>query len=104
MEKDRELLIAECKYYKGEDENPFEDIDQNKAMLWFCESAWVGMTENKDWNTLNTYIGEYKAKGLYNFADEDNRPISLKALLMCKYGLWGDDVNPFKKFYAEHYL
>ncbi len=32
-------LLKYCRYYKGEDNSPFEE--QNKSMLWFYERSWV---------------------------------------------------------------
>lgn len=29
------------RYFKGERENPFDGVDQDKAMLWFYEK-WYG--------------------------------------------------------------
>ena len=34
----REDLIKQCRYYKGEDESPWEGVDQDKDALWFYES------------------------------------------------------------------
>ncbi len=33
-------LIKQCRYYKGEEENPFEGKEQNKGMLWFYDMLW----------------------------------------------------------------
>lgn len=34
-------LLQYCRYYKGERKNPYEGKEQNKAMLWMYERAWI---------------------------------------------------------------
>lgn len=75
----REELIGKCKYYGGEEDNPFEGKDQNKAMLWFYEMSWVE-------DTLNGYgfeerLWDYSASGLDQLAALDGIPKTLKARL-----------------------
>lgn len=34
-------LLQYCRYYKDERKNPYEGKEQNKAMLWMYERAWI---------------------------------------------------------------
>lgn len=40
----REHLILVCKYYKGEERNPFEDANGPKSMFWDLERMFVNNT------------------------------------------------------------
>ena len=37
----RDELIKLCRYYKGEDENPFKGIDKDSVWFWGMERAFV---------------------------------------------------------------
>ena len=113
---EKKLLLTFCQFYDGAKENPFEKgarknkQDQNRAMLWFCESCWCIEMSNADSvyeipQGLAEYVGEYKAKGLETFMQSDGVPLSLKALLFNRYmrGSMDGDVEPFKRFYFEYY-
>ena len=97
-------LIKYCRYYKGEEHNPFDKVDQDKAMLWFYEMCFV---LDKSQAMFDEYISDYKAVGLSSFAEVDGIPIKLKALLFNRYARGAqsmrDAVEPFKKFYLEYY-
>lgn len=105
--------ISCCRYYKGERENPYKGKDQNKAMLWLYERAWVHDTMvviargyAKDSESRN--LDEYIAVGLAEFENADGVPISLKSLLFNRYAKGNmssmmDCIEPFKKFYKQYY-
>lgn len=97
-------LLKYCRYYKGEKDNPFEDKDQNKSMLWFYESIWVNRYAT---TVLDSTIDEYVHYGLGNFEMHDHIPLSLKALLFNRYAKGSysmqDAVEPFKAFYHKYY-
>lgn len=105
MEKE---LTHNCHYYKGEQQNPFEGIDQNKAMLWFYESVWARETSQPNSDCYASIVDEYNFAGLTDFEQGDGVPLSLKALLFNRYckGCYSmlDAVEPFKKFYREYYI
>lgn len=111
---DKKSYLQFCRYYKGEENNPYEGKDENKAMLWFYERAWVlEMQEvNADKKQVKdhisfTYVNEYLGCGLAEFEQFDNIPTSLKALLFNRYAKSSysmkDAIEPFKKFYKKYY-
>lgn len=76
---DNSTLLKSCRYYKGEDQNPFEGKDQNKSMLWFYESVWVNSSKSSvddsilasmwdlDWGILkNMTIYQFRLKRYYS--------------------------------------
>ena len=106
-------LIDLCRYYKGEDNNPFEGKDQNKAMFWFYEKYWVEQTLKIEKEGENShavkYIGEmisdYQNAGLWNFEVFDHVPLALKALLFNRYNHWNiGGTDGFKEFYLKEYI
>ena len=107
-------LIDYCRYYKGEEINPFEGKDQNKAMFWFYEKYWVNFKtqaannneagKHKE-NLISEYLTDYINCGLSNFSFNDNTPVTLKALLFNRYNHFSMcDVEGFKAFYLKEYL
>ena len=97
-------LLTLCRYYKGEENNPF--IDQNKSMLWSYERAWVYDMLN-DSDSLSSAIDDYIRVGLGLFEQFDKTPLTLKALLFNRYARTSNSiaeaVEPFKRFYKEYY-
>lgn len=100
----REELIKQCRYYKGEEDCPFDGKDQNKAMFWSYEEKWVQYTLS-DKNYLNRCLDEYKRNGLMSFKSDDGVPATLKAILFNRYSYWyeGDSIG-FKNFYTKYYM
>ncbi|MDL2224444.1 hypothetical protein LJB92_03935 [Bacteroidales bacterium OttesenSCG-928-M06] len=103
-----EFLLLACYYYKGEQANPYEGKDQDKAICWFYESKWVEFSlEANHKGILANYVNEYNAAGLYDFERKDGTPKTLKALLYNRYIHWccGDYPNPlkFKVWYKQYY-
>lgn len=109
---DKETLIGFCRYYKGEDSNPYEGKDQSKAMFWFYESVWVRDTievskdtkQEKEHDCFN-YLNDYVRSGLSQFEMTDGVPATLKALLFNRYGHWMQgSVESFKEWYKGVYM
>lgn len=104
---DKKDYLQFCRYYKGEETNPYEGKDMNKAMLWFYESVWVREMQDEKDQTLFIYLDEYVNYGLADFKKTDDTPATLKALLFNRYakGCYSmqDAVKPFKKFYKAYY-
>lgn len=97
-------LIKYCRYYKGEEQNPYNDVDQDKAMLWMYEKCFVMHGPRYDYSI---YLSEYAVVGLTSFAKDDGVPIEYKALLFnryvkTEYSLM-DAAEPFKMFYLKYY-
>lgn len=104
----REELIAQCKYYNGEDKDPFKGIDSAKSSLFFYESKWVEFNEEGETELLEKYIERYDYAGLTDL-DADNVPKSLKALLFSRWCHWAGGYDEkihaksFRPFYKEYY-
>ena len=108
----RQELIAQCRYYKGEEENPFEGVDQNKKMLWFYEQAWIFdmmryYEAGNEREAFRNEIAEYNGYGLKDFCVSDGIPVTLKALLYNRYAKgsfsMADAAQHFKTFYRKYY-
>ncbi len=107
--------IALCRYYKGEEKNPFEDeqgvkIDPHSddALLWFYEKRWVEMHMSES-PILSDLVYDYTGVGLADFSIHDGVPLSLQALLFDRYchTLYGasyEHVDDFKEWYKTYYL
>lgn len=109
---DEKELIQVCRFYKGEDENPFEGKNTgngNAGILWFYERHWVkiilGDPNNR--HPFGIYVDEYIHCGLEDFEKEDGTPLTLKALLFDRFakGCWSkaSAVEGFKEFYKNDY-
>lgn len=109
-ELEEEELINFCRYYRGQEENPYtKDKDSNKGMLWFYEFAWVkSMLQNKEREgdgALAEYLYDYINAGLRDFRAKDNIPITLKALIFNRYmkGSMDGNTEPFMNFFNKYY-
>lgn len=108
----RKELIELCRYYKGEDENPFAGKDQNAMMFWSYEKMWCEMnhTALEDENSsaaamIGNFISEYSAAGLLFYRATEDTPISLIALLYNRYEQWLQGTpDEFKEWYTRQYL
>lgn len=100
-------LLKLCRYYKGEENNPFDSVDQNKAMLWFYERAWFSAWLKKNGLGFDEMIADYVGCGLASFESKDGIPITLKALLFNRYAQTAQSqrqaVEPFKSFFLKYY-
>ena len=88
------------RYFKGERENPFERVDQNKAALWFCEQGYSITGDERG------LIDEYRCY-VKEFREDDGVPEGYKALLFNRYMKTAfsvvDAIPEFKAFYEEYY-
>lgn len=103
---DKKELLAVCRFYDGEKENPFPE--GNPYMFWGYERMWV---EAKGGEISPPDAREYYDHlGLKDFSPGDGVPLSLRLLLFSRYLHWmggyGEDSDRegFKKFYLEEYL
>lgn len=100
-------FIKFCRYYHGEKECHYTG---NKATFWQYEKKWVEFNLSESGkDMLATYIQEYTSCGLALFATDDDTPVSLKALLLNRYGHWSglpmyELPEPFKEFYINDYI
>ena len=95
----KEELIKKCRYYKGEEESPYEGVDQDKDMLWFYESHWVMSGTSED------MVSDYHR--LHISTDNISIPTSLKALLFNRFAKGYQSTQEakiaFPSFLARHY-
>lgn len=95
----KEELIKQCRYYKGEEESPYEGVDQDKDMLWFYESHWVMSGTSED------MVSDYHR--LHISTDNISIPTSLKALLFNRFAKGYQSTQEakiaFPGFLAQHY-
>ena len=84
---ERETLIKQCRYYNGEEENPYGE-GGDKAMFWFYERWWAEKMANGDTDVLSFYLSLYERVGLTDFEEDDGVPITLKAILFNRYEEW----------------
>lgn len=96
-------LLKLCRYYKGEDKNPYEGKDQNKAMLWSYEQIWLKMAGEDTPNSLLADYCLYLHRDLPELIDHARVPVSLIALLYDRYTHFGGGAEGFKKLIEEYY-
>lgn len=90
---------ANYKYYKGEEECPFDE--QNKQMLWEYERSYSICGDD-------IYaIAEYRSLVGIEFMKDDNISLEPKALLFNRYAKGcsslQDARDGFKEFYKKYY-
>ena len=114
-EKERQLLVSQCRYYKGEGSCPYNGKGtefQNEAMLWFYEQTWVfdmvrHYETGREDEAFKEAVSEYNSYGLKGFCESDGIPVTLKALLYNRYAKgafsMADAVEGFKGFYRKYY-
>jgi len=95
-----EDLMHFCRYYKGEERNPYEGT-QNE-IYWRCEYYWVALTMNSA--DFSNMIHAYLQAGLMDFGLNDGTSDTLKALLFNRYCQYNEmaDVDGFKKWYTNY--
>ena len=98
----RDELLTSCRYYKGEQKNPY--ADDSKAQFWEYEKKWLDMFLDES-PTLVDYRDEYVKDGLQDFESKDDVPTTLKAMLYNRFLYWLEgSPAEVKKFYKEQYL
>lgn len=109
----KDELIKQCRYYKGEEENPFDGVDQDKTSFWYYEEMWVNRFKGD-------YIDEQMTQSRYlafpsvanaNRGKLSAVPVSLQLLLFNRYMHWlggyrslEDDVASFVAWLKRVYL
>ena len=88
------------RYFKGERENPFEGVDQDKAALWSYEEC--DSTVGNERGRSDEYRCYVKV-----FREDDGVPEGYKALLFNRYMKTAysvsDEIPAFKAFYEKWY-
>ena len=109
---DISAILALCKYYKGEKENPFEKLvgkngeyrnhlDRDRASLWFYESKFAEMMRTDEGRrSLNASLAEYRD---YRGKSLPNVHELLLGLLFNRFFHWSSaspsDPEAMKSFY-----
>lgn len=99
-------FIDYCRYYHGEDKNPYSNTDE-RSLLWDYEQNWCDMQRTKS-DLMDTIMYDYNIVGLSEYESMDGTPVSLKAYLFNRYCHWSSGspiecVEPFKQYYNEVY-
>ncbi len=100
-------LLVYCKYYKGEQSNPFI-TDWDRTLLWECERYWTHAGEKNQVEVLKSYLQELMSAGMVILTIEDEVPITLKAVLYHNFCLHhgllhAEGGAAFKTFYQNFY-
>lgn len=101
FDMEKQDLLQFCKYYKGEENSPFQGTE---GALWGFEKTWVAFSLNpeKGFDYLSSCLNEYLSCGLRDFEQFDDTPVSLKAVLFNRFEQW-DEGGDFKEFYRKYY-
>lgn len=94
----KDLSLKHCRYYKGEEINPFNDY---RIPFWQLEKIWLDMVGN-DSKILSEYCEEFKI-ACPSLANDDIIPMSLKAIIHNRYCHFGGSDEGFKDFFKKHY-
>ena len=100
----RPKLIAQCRYYKGEKENPFEGTEDQ--MKWYYESCWVELLSDS-YENAKPY--RYEAGNKFDdIAEKYHMPRSLIGLFLNRYEHWccmGEvNLEYFREWLLQSYL
>lgn len=102
----KQELIKLCRWYKGEERNPF-----GTQLLWDIEKIWVDeMSKPEESEFLVENTPEYLNAGLLRWNETDGTPYLLKALLFNRYRQWlggnglEKDATAFKEWYQKEYI
>ena len=102
----RENIIGGCRYYTGEDSNPYEEEDNARALLWDYERIYVDymLNDGSEYKgMMQQYYSNYIREGIKLKADT---PIALNALLYARYCHWSyiPTQEGFQNWYDSTYL
>jgi len=100
----KEDLIKFCRYFKGE----AEPSKGTNVLFWEYEKVWVELSENPKEDSENfkmviAWLDDYLRAGLSLFKNDDDVPITLKALLFNRYTHWMQTNDGFKEWYTNQY-
>ena len=94
-------LIAFCRHYKGEENNP-----DPQDSIWRYERFWVEETM-KDCPDFGRLLDDYLSAGLRTFNMYDDTPVTLKAVLFNSFMQQAEGmarVEDFKSWYDRFYI
>lgn len=98
----KQELIKQCRYYKGEDKCPYAYADP-RFTAWRIERIWVGAFDRDSY--VDSCIDDYVRRGMGSYRMTDSVPLSLKAVLMNRFFHYADRevIDDFKAFYEKLY-
>lgn len=97
---DKNELIKQCRYYKGETEEPFND---RRSVLWSIERVWVKMMDSDPASPLwNEYLEGLRLSLPELANSKDVHPL-LVALLFDRYTHFGGSAEGFSAWFAKNY-
>ena len=108
MRMSKQWCIAQCRFYKGEDECPaiLKERGGVWSSAWFMENLWVREMTHRGY-IPTIYSEQYSAAGLNDFNRNDGVHIDLKEFLY-GYGLHRSEgmmtADEFKRWYDYEYL
>lgn len=105
VESIKQELLKQCCYYDGKDYNPYEGVEQNKAMLYFYESCWVNEMANSN-GRLNWMMQEYYSymrNAMPEMFNDNTMPFTYKALLFDRYVHFGGSCEGFRELFDSYY-
>ena len=100
----KEELIKICKFYKGEEECPFDETS-DKRYIWNYERVWVDLVLYNKPKSFELFLLEYSHAGLEDFSKDDGVPITLKAILFNRCLQHSDGMcspEEFKEVYKRY--
>ena len=101
-----EYFTSKCLYYKGEPKCPFERTD-GRCILWQLEKRWVEMEASSNTELLFSYVADYNAAGLGQYATQSKAPLRLRALLLNRYYSQSGHIpygaEDFKQWFEQYY-
>lgn len=104
FEQRKKKLTAKCRYYKGEQENPYEGTEDQ--MKWYYESCWVEQL-SESYENAKMFRHEIGNK-FDDIAEKYNVPRSLIGLLLNRYEHWccmGEvNLGYFREWVLQDYL
>lgn len=102
----REFHTKQCRYYKGEPQNPYQRTDA-KFILWELERHWVELEAKSNTQQLFSYVAEYNAAGLGQYASNNKTPLRLRALLLNRFYAQSGHIpygaTEFKQWFEKYY-
>lgn len=101
---DKNTLLKSCRYYKGEEDSPFNDTDI-RYTAWRIERLWVKLFNDDNSDFILNCLTDYNLHGMGDYRKADDTPITLKAVLMNRFFQYSgrEVLDNFKNFYERLY-
>ena len=103
-EERRKHLIEQCRYFKGEKENPYAGT--SRELMWDYEKVWVTKVSESA-EEAEKFYRRLALEHLDHLPEKYGTPSSLVGLLLGRYMYWSDPYNPsagFEEWLNGQYL